>query len=57
MDVLPSGGLTNYYTYVYDVGGTTYTLPNITTGFPVSTGGVMIKGDLTNPTRSTTSPR
>lgn len=49
MDVLPSGGLTNYYTYVYDVGGTTYTLPNITTGFPVSTGGVMIKGDLTNP--------
>lgn len=34
---------------MYDVGGTTYTLPNITTGFPVSTGGVMIKGDLTNP--------
>lgn len=49
MVVMPTGTVTTYYTYVYDVGGTTYTLPNITTGFPVSTGGVMIKGDLSNP--------
>ena len=49
MVVMPTGTVTTYYTYVYDVGGTTYTLPNITTGFPVDTGGVMIKGDLSNP--------
>ena len=49
LDEMPTGTMTNYYTYVYDVGGTTYTLPNITTRFPVSTGGVMIKGDLSNP--------
>lgn len=49
MVVMPTGTVTTYYTYVYDVGGTTYTLPNITTGFPVDTGGVMIKGDPSNP--------
>lgn len=49
MVVMPTGTITTYYTYVYDVGGTTYTLPNITTGFPVDTGGVMIKGDPSNP--------
>lgn len=49
MDEMPTGTITTYYTYIYDVGGTTYTLPNSTTGFPVNTGGVMIKGDLTNP--------
>lgn len=46
---IPTGTLTTYYTYVYDVGGTTYTLANSTTGFPVSTGGIMLKGDLNNP--------
>lgn len=46
---IPTGTLTTYYTYVYDVGGTTYTLSNSTTGFPVSTGGIMLKGDLNNP--------
>lgn len=46
---IPTGTLTTYYTYVYDVGGTTYTLANSTTGFPVSTGGIMLKGDLKNP--------
>lgn len=46
---IPTGTLTTYYTYVYDVGGTTYTLANSTTGFPVSTGGIILKGDLNNP--------
>lgn len=46
---IPTGTLTTYYTYVYDVGGTTYTLANSTTGFPVSTGGIMLKGDINNP--------
>lgn len=46
---IPTGTLTTYYTYVYDVGGTTYTLSNSTTGFPVSTGGIMLKGDINNP--------
>lgn len=46
---IPTGTLTTYYTYVYDVGGTTYTLANSTIGFPVSTGGIMLKGDLNNP--------
>ena len=46
---IPTGTLTTYYTYAYDVGGTTYTLANSTTGFPVSTGGIMLKGDLNNP--------
>lgn len=46
---IPTGTLTTYYTYVYDVGGTTYILANSTTGFPVSTGGIMLKGDLNNP--------
>lgn len=49
LDEMPIDSFTTYYTYTYDVGGTTYTLPNITTRFPVSTGGVMIKGDLSNP--------
>lgn len=49
LNVIPTGTITTYYTYVFDVGGTTYTLPNITTGFPVSTGGIMIKGSLSNP--------
>lgn len=46
---IPTGTLTTYYTYVYDMGGTTYTLSNSTTGFPVSTGGIMLKGDINNP--------
>ena len=49
MAEIPTGTLTTYYTYVYDVDGTTYTLANITTGFPVSTGGIMIQGDVNNP--------
>lgn len=49
LEEMPTGSLTTYYTYTYDVGGTTYTLPNTTTRFPVSSGGVMIKGDVSNP--------
>lgn len=49
MEEIPAGPLTTYYTYTYDVGGTTYTLPNLTIRYPVSVGGVMIKGDLSNP--------
>ena len=49
MEEIPAGSLTTYYTYTYDVGGTSYTLPNLTIRYPVSVGGVMIKGELSNP--------
>ncbi len=44
-------GLSRYYTYVYDVGGVSYTIPNSTTGFRVTTGPIQLTGETADPER------
>ena len=44
-------GMFTYYNYQYDVGGTTYTISNSSTGFRVTTGPIQIIGDPSNPER------
>ena len=44
-------GLSRYYTYVYDVGGVSYTIPNSTTGFRVTTGPIQLTGEASDPER------
>ena len=44
-------GLSRYYTYVYDVGGVSYTIPNSTTGFRVTTGPIQLTGEAADPER------
>ena len=44
-------GLNKLYSYEYDLGGSVYTLPSITTKFPVSTGGIRLVGDPADPDR------
>lgn len=44
-------GLYRSYTYVYDVGGTTYTIPNSSTGFRVTTGPIQLTGPAADPER------
>lgn len=46
---IPTGSFAAYYTYSYDVGGMSYTLPNLTTLYPVKQGPIMIQGSLTDP--------
>lgn len=42
-------GLYKYYTYHYDVGGTSYTIPNSSTRFHVSTGPIQLLGEVESP--------
>ena len=44
-------GLYRYYTYVYDVGGVSYTIPNSSTGFRVTTGPIQLTGEAADPER------
>ena len=44
-------GRPRYYTYVYDVGGVSYTIPNSTTGFRVTTGPIQLTGETADPER------
>ena len=44
-------GLFKYYTYMYDIGGTSYSIPNSSTRFWVTTGPMQILGDTANPDR------
>ena len=44
-------GVHKYYTYRYDVGGTSYTIPNSTTRFRVVTGPIQVLGEADNPDR------
>lgn len=42
-------GLYKYYTYYYDVGGNSYTIPNSSTRFLVSTGPIQLLGEVESP--------
>ena len=42
---IPTGGMSNYYSYELDVGGVSYALPQSTTKYPVERGPIRIKGD------------
>ena len=44
-------GLYKYYTYRYDVGGTSYTIPNSSTRFQVVTGPIQVLGEAETPDR------
>ena len=44
-------GLFKYYTYQYDIGGTSYTIPNSSTRFRVTTGPIQLLGDTASPER------
>ena len=44
-------GLFKYYTYHYDVGGTSYIIPNSSTRFRVATGPIQVLGEAENPDR------
>ena len=44
-------GMFKYYTYQYDVNGTSYTIPNSSTRFRVSTGPIQIIGETADPQR------
>lgn len=44
-------GMNKLYSYEYDLNGSGYSLPAITTKFPVSTGGIRVVGDPADPER------
>ena len=44
-------GMSSYYSYTYDLGGVTYSLPGSTTRFRVSGGPIQLLGDPANPDR------
>ena len=44
-------GLFKYYTYHYDVGGTSYIIPHSSTRFRVATGPIQVLGEAENPDR------
>lgn len=44
-------GMNKLYSYEYDLNGSSYSLPAITTKFPVSTGGIRVVGDPADPDR------
>lgn len=44
-------GMYKFYTYVYDVGGVPYTIPNSSTGFRASVGPIQLTGDPSAPER------
>lgn len=52
VDLEESGdGMFKYYTYQYDVNGTSYTIPNSSTRFRVSSGPIQIIGETSDPER------
>ena len=51
MTSMPTGGITTYYTYELDVGGSTYVLPQTTTRYPVDPGPIRVEGDPADPDR------